>query len=656
MATTTSSSNNIIVIGGGLGGLMSTIRAVEAGLDVDLFSLVPARRSHSVCAQGGINAAKNLRGEGDSPAKHFDESVYGGDFLANQPLVKDMAEAAPHLVDLLDRMGVMFNRTSEGFLDFRRFGGTLFHRTAFSGATTGQQMIYSLDEQVRHWESLGRVRMHEFWEMLDLVIDEEGTCRGIIAQDLRTMAIESFRSDVVVLATGGLGMIFGRSTNSTICTGAAGARAHLCGARYANPEFIQVHPTAIPGADKLRLMSESARGEGGRVWVPKDPKDARVAKDIPESARWYFLEERYPTYGNLVPRDIASREIFKVCSESRGIAGQRMVYLDLTHISVEDLNNRLGGILDIYEKFVGEDPRRVPMKVFPAVHYSMGGLWVDYVKDAETGGVLKGHPRNHMTNIPGLYAVGEADYQYHGANRLGANSLLSCLYGGTLVGPSTAAYLTGLKRRCDDVPSSLYQAKVERQKQRERELLARDGKDNPYVIWRELGESMTLNATVVRDNAQLAKTEEKVIELQQRLRKAAIPDKGGYRNQALTFTRGLEDMMVLARTIVYAATLRDECRGSHYKPKFELPPVDSDDPAVHSQQVQTWCKAFKVNTERWLKTTVADFTGVDARPKIDYQPVDTSLIPPRPRTYGLKGAKKVEEAWAKMSRADAAAK
>ncbi|MFS8580037.1 MAG: succinate dehydrogenase (quinone) flavoprotein subunit, partial [Novibacillus thermophilus] len=354
------------------------MKAAEAGADIDLLSIVPVKRSHSVCAQGGINGAVNTKGEGDSPWEHFDDTVYGGDFLANQPPVKAMCEAAPAIIHLMDRMGVMFNRTPEGLLDFRRFGGTKHHRTAYAGATTGQQLLYALDEHVRRWEVAGRVTKYEHWEFVGIVLDDEGVCRGAVAQNLRNMEFKVFRADAVILATGGPSIIFGKTTNSMINTGTAASAVYQQGARYANGEFIQVHPTTIPGDDKLRLMSESARGEGGRVWTYKDGKP------------WYFLEEWYPEYGNLVPRDIATRAIFKVCVEMKlGINGENMVYLDLSHMDPKELDVKLGGILEIYEKFMGEDPRKVPMKIFPGVHYSMGGLWVDY---------------DQKTNIPGLFA------------------------------------------------------------------------------------------------------------------------------------------------------------------------------------------------------------------------------------------------------------
>src|SRR6266702_169327 len=463
----------IIVVGGGLAGLSAVIKIAEMGGHVDLFSIVPVKRSHSVCAQGGINAAKNLKGEGDSTWQHFDDTIYGGDFLANQPPVKAMCDAAPGIIDLLDRMGVPVNRTPEGLLDFRRFGGTLYNRTAFAGATTGQQLLYALDEQVRRYESEGKVAKYEHWEFLSAVLDGNRVCRGICAMDLRSMEVRTFHADAIIIATGGIGAIFGKSTNSVVCTGSAQSALYQQGCYYANGEFIQVHPTSIPGEDKLRLMSESARGEGGRVWVPKAAGDKRDPKSIPQSERWYFLEEWYPKYGNLVPRDVATRAIFEVVYEhGLGIDGQPMVYLDLTHIDRATLDRKLEGILEIYEKFVGDDPRQVPMKIFPGMHYTMGGLWVDF---------------NQQTNIPGVFAAGEADYSIHGANRLGANSLLSCIYGGFVAGPNAIAYAKSLAAPEGD---GGHAAELQRQKEMNSGLLSNPGTENPFKIWRELGETI----------------------------------------------------------------------------------------------------------------------------------------------------------------------
>ncbi|WP_102026845.1 succinate dehydrogenase flavoprotein subunit [Salirhabdus sp. Marseille-P4669] len=581
------SNRKIVVVGGGLAGLMATIKAAEAGVHVDLLSLVPVKRSHSVCAQGGINGAVNTKGEGDSPMIHFDDTIYGGDFLANQAPVKAMCEAAPGIINMFDRMGVMFNRTPEGLLDFRRFGGTQHHRTAFAGATTGQQLLYACDEQVRRHEVNGLVTKYEGWEFLSAIVDDEGVGRGVIAQNLNSHEIRAFTADAVILATGGPGIIFGKSTNSVINTGSAASALYQQGAKYANGEFIQIHPTAIPGDDKLRLMSESARGEGGRVWTYKDGKP------------WYFLEEKYPAYGNLVPRDIATREIFDVCvNQKLGINGENMVYLDLSHKDAKELDIKLGGIIEIYEKFVGEDPRKVPMKIFPAVHYSMGGLWVDI---------------NQMTNIPGIFAAGECDYSQHGANRLGANSLLSSIYGGMVAGPNAVNYIDGLEKTTEDLSSSFVDALVKEEEAKFDKIMGMDGTENAYQIHKELGEWMTDNVTVVRENKKLLQTDEKIQELMERFENININDTSRWSNQSAMFTRQLQNMLQLARVITIGAYNRNESRGAHYKPEFP-----------------------ERNDEEWLKTTIAEYDAENNAPKFSYEEVDTSFIEPRKRDYTTK--------------------
>lgn len=651
-------SFRVIVVGGGLAGLSATMKLAELGAEIWLVSLTPVKRSHSCCAQGGINSVNNLtRQLGDSEWSHFEDTVYGGDFLQHQPPVKEMAEWAPRIIDLMDRLGVTFNRTPEGFRDQRRFGGTLYPRTAFAGATTGQQLLYALDEQVRRWEVTGHVRKLEFWEYLGPILDENGVCRGCTVQDLVSMEIRALPADALVIASGGCGVIFGRSTMSMACNGSAVSRTYQAGARYGNPEFIQVHPTAIPGSDKLRLMSESARGEGGRVWVPRTPQDPRPPHQIPESERYYFLEERYPKYGNLVPRDIATREIFKVCTqEGLSVEKDRLcVYLDLTHLPRDLLDRKLGGILEIYEKFQGVDPRSVPMKIFPAVHYSMGGLWVDYERTA-AGGLRIGSPRNQHTNITGIFAVGECDYQYHGANRLGANSLLSCIFSGLIAAPGILSYLKdGDQGSRDRAPSSLFEQAERRQKERLQEFLRRpqDG-DNPYRIHQELGRVMTAAATVVRHNDELDQAYEKVLELEARAKHCSLSDSGSWTNQNLVFARALEDMFPVAKAILRGARMRDECRGAHYKPEFEMPAVTAKDPAEARRQAEAWCDRFEANTRRWLKSTIAT-CDADGEPVVHYEEVDTSLIPPRPRLYGLVGGQIIEQVWRERRRPEVAA-
>lgn len=623
-----------VVVGGGLAGLMATLKLVEAGIPVDLFSVVPVKRSHSVCAQGGINAALDTKGEGDSVWEHIDDTIYGGDFLANQNMVARMCEAAPSIINLFDRMGVMFNRTPEGLLDLRRFGGTQKRRTAFAGATTGQQLLYALDEQVRAQEVAGMVRKYEYWTFVSAIIDDAvsvadasvadvsmadasavdaaaagdgaaaadnpiGICKGIVAQDLASMEIRAFPADAVIIATGGCGAIFGKSTNSTINTGYAAAKLYTQGARYANGEFIQIHPTAIPGADKNRLMSESARGEGGRVWTYKDGKP------------WYFLEEKYPAYGNLVPRDIATREIYDVIyNQHLGVNGENVVYLDVSHIDPTVLDNKLGGILEIYEKFVGDDPRKVPMRIAPSVHYSMGGLWVD---------------ADQHTNILGLFAAGECDYSQHGANRLGANSLLSAVYGGLAAGPSAASWIKGLPVLSENGIEALCEQAAREEQTAYDTLLAMDGPVNPYELYQRMATLMTENVTVVRYNDALAHTLDGLDEIAREYEQIGIHDNSTWNNTTTVFVRELGAMIELAKVITAGALARDESRGSHYKPEFP----ERDD-------------------EAWLKTTLAEYDAQTKRPRLAYEPVDVSLIEPRKRDYS-----KVHEVGKRIQTTDA---
>ena len=599
---------HVVIIGGGLAGLMTAIRISELGGTVDLLSLVPVKRSHSVCAQGGINGAVNTKGEGDSTWEHFDDTVYGGDFLNHQPPVKAMCEAAPGIIYMLDRMGVPFDRTPEGLIDFRRFGGTKHHRTAFSGATTGQQLMYALDEQVRRWEVAGHVNKFEGWDFVRLILDEHGTCRGVVGQHLSSLEFKAFRADAVIMCTGGCGLIFGRSTNSIINDGSAVSTCYQQGAIYANPEFIQVHPTAIVGEDKLRLMSESLRGEGGRIWVPSDGQDGRPAKGRP----WHFLEDWYPAYGNLVPRDVATRAIFKVVVDMKMGVDGRYVYLDVTEMP-KDRQDKIAGVLEIYEKFVGDDPRHTPMRVFPAMHYTMGGLWVDY---------------EDMSNIPGLLVGGEASFQYHGANRLGANSLVSCIYDGFIAGPAALKWAEGNKTPTDGLPDRLFQDALKAEEGAFRGILAMSGRENTFRIQDELGQTMTDHVTVVRENNRLQKADEKLQELVERWQDIGLNDRSTWENQEAVAVRHTWNMLQQARAITLGALLRDESRGAHYKPAFP-----------------------RRDDARFMKTTLA--TYAPDGPKFAYEPVDVSLIPPRERHYDVEKTETVEESKAEPAEAKA---
>ena len=590
----------IIIVGGGLSGLMAAIKVCELGGEVDLFSYCPVKRSHSLCAQGGINACMDSKGEHDSVYEHFDDTVYGGDFLADQVAVKGMVEAAPKLIKMFDRMGVPFTRTPEGNLDLRNFGGQKNKRTCFAGSTTGQQLLYALDEQVRRWEVKGGVKKYEFWEFIRIIKNKDGICRGIVAQNMNSMEIKAFPADVVILATGGPGQVFGRCTASTICNGSAVSAVYQQGAHIGNPEFIQIHPTAIPGSDKNRLMSEACRGEGGRVWVYRDGKP------------WYFLEDMYPAYGNLVPRDVASRAIFKVCVHmGLGINGENRVYLDLSHIDPHYLERKLGGILEIYMDFVGKDPRKVPMEIFPSVHYSMGGIWVD---------------RLHHTNIKGLMASGECDYQYHGANRLGANSLLSAAYSGTVSGPEAMRMA-----KTGELGDALTQAELDKARQEVVDqfegILKMDGPENAHKLHHELGDLMYKYVSIERDNNGLDQCLVELKEILKRWDNIGLTDRGHWANQEAMFVRQLRNMILYAMCITKAARCRDESRGAHAKIALDANGkrmMDGDELVFMPR-----------DDKNFMRISIVDYDPKTEEPIVSYDEFDHSLIKPRARNYAV---------------------
>ena len=593
--------NKVIIVGGGLAGLLAAMRVCEGGGTVDLFSYCPVKRSHSLCAQGGMNACMDTKGEHDSVYEHFDDTVYGGDFLADQLAVKGMVEAAPKLVKMFDRMGVPFTRTAEGVLDLRNFGGQKNKRTVFAGSTTGQQLLYALDEQVRRWEVKGKVTKYEFWEYICAIKNKDGIVRGIVAQNMNSNEIKSFPADVVILATGGPGQVFGRCTASTICNGSAVSSAYQQGAHIGNPEFIQIHPTAIPGSDKNRLMSEACRGEGGRIWTYKDGKP------------WYFLEEMYPAYGNLVPRDVASRAIFKVCVHmGLGIDNDRRVYLDLSHIPADYLERKLGGILEMYSEFVGQDPRKVPMEIFPSVHYSMGGIWVD---------------RNHHTNLPGLMAAGECDHQYHGANRLGANSLLSAAYSGFIAGPEALRWA-----RSGELGTALTEEEMESARKEAVEEFDRirnmTGSVNAHQLHQEMGEIMYDYVSIERDNKGLDICLEKLKDILKRWDNIGVTDHGTWANQEAMFVRQLRNMILYAMAVTKAARCRDESRGAHAK-------ILLDESGERMTDADGELVFYGRDDEHFMKTSIVDYDPKTEEPIISYMDFEHSLIKARARNYAV---------------------
>ncbi len=607
----------VIVVGGGLAGLSCAMKLAEKGCLVKLVSVTKVRRSHSVCAQGGINIAVNLKGEDDSPLIHAYDTIKGGDFLGNQPPILEMCLAGPAILRMMDRIGCPFNRTPEGHVDFRRFGGTLYHRTAFCGASTGQQLLYSLDEQVRRHEAVGRVEKFENHEFLRLVLDDEGRARGIVMHDLFNLKLLVLKGDAVVIATGGIGLIYKQSTNSTFCTGAANGRLYMQGMKYANGEFIQIHPTCIPGNDKMRLISESVRGEGGRIWVHGNSSKTILFPDGTTKPcgktgePWYFLEEMYPAFGNLVPRDIGSREVLRVCELGLGVDGKFQVFLDITHLPAEK-QHKLESVLEIYEKFTGDNPRKKPMKICPGVHYTMGGAWVDWPSADDPD---RWERFRQMTNLAGCFNIGESEYQYHGANRLGANSLLSCIFSGLVAGVEVPRYISTLASK--DVPESIFNEALAIEEKTQKELLSKDGPENVFKLHDELSDWMVRYVSVKRDNPDLKKAIEKVKEIRKRYEHIGMSDRGTTLNQTYVFAHQFQAMLEVALIIAKGALLRDEFRGAHFKPQFP----ERDD-------------------ENWLKTTIATFDPRKDEPVITYEPIDTRHLDPVKRDYTK--AKKVK--------------
>lgn len=602
----------VIVVGGGLAGLSAAMRLAENGCLVKIISVTQVKRSHSVCAQGGINAAVNLKGEDDSPLIHAYDTIKGGDFLGNQPPIVEMCLSGPAIIQMMDRFGCTFNRTPEGNIDFRRFGGTLYNRTAFCGASTGQQLLYSLDEQVRRFEVKGVIKKYEHHEFMRLIQDENGMARGIVVMDLFNLKLEILKADAVVMATGGPGLIFKKSTNSTFCTGAANGRLYMQGMKYANGEFIQIHPTAIPGEDKLRLMSESIRGEGGRIWVYGD-SSKKIETPSGElitcgetGKPWYFLEEFYPAFGNLVPRDIGAREILRVIELGLGVNGRDEVYLDVTHLPEKSVQ-KLESVLSIYQKFTGENPRKVPMRIAPAVHYSMGGAWVDWPAADDPD---RKERFRQMSNLRGCFVIGEADYQYHGANRLGANSLLSCIFSGLVGGIEVPRYVEGLSCSYEEIPESQFQEALQIEENFKKELLSRSGNENVHKLHEELASYMVRNVTVKRNNKDLQMTLDRIKEIRERYKNISLSDKGSRLNQTYVFANQFSSMLELALVITKGALLRNEFRGSHFKPEFP----SRDD-------------------EHWLKTTIASYNQKVGEPDITYDRVDIRHLKPVKREY-----------------------
>ena len=561
---------HVIVVGSGLAGSAAAASFAEMGYEVSCFCYQDSpRRAHSIAAQGGINAAKNYQNDGDSVRRLFQDTIKGGDYRAREANVYRLAQVSTSIIDQCVAQGVPFAREYGGLLANRSFGGAQVSRTFYARGQTGQQLLIGAYSSLSRQIGLGTVKMYTRHEMLDLVL-VDGKAKGIVTRDLVTGAVESWSSDVVVVCTGGYGNVFYLSTNAQGCNVTATFRAHRRGAGFANPCYTQIHPTCIPvhGEDqsKLTLMSESLRNDG-RVWVPKNKADcAKPASEVPEEARDYFLERKYPSYGNLAPRDIASRAAKEVCDEGRGVGqvvdGKRLgVYLDFSaaikRLGESEVRARYGNLFDMYENITGENAYKQPMRIFPAVHYTMGGLWVDY---------------NLQSNIPGLFVGGEANFSDHGANRLGASALMQGLADGYFVLPYTVTdYLAGEKsgsRPANDAPE--FKAVVKDVNDRVAKLLSINGTKSPRYYHKALGKITWEKCGMARDKAGL----EGAIRDLQALRKdfwenVKVVGSGDALAPELERAGRVADFLDFGIMMCLDALTREESCGGHFRTEFQ---------------------------------------------------------------------------------------
>ena len=557
----------IIVVGTGLAGASAAATLAELGYQVDAFTFHDSpRRAHSIAAQGGINAAKNYQGDGDSVNRLFTDTIKGGDFRSREANVHRLAQVSVDIIDQMVAQGVPFAREYGGLLDNRSFGGAQVSRTFYARGQTGQQLLIGAYQQMARQVGLGGVRLFNRTELIDTVV-VDGRCAGIVVRDLLTGEIQSHAAHAVVLATGGYGNVFFLSTNAMNCNVTAAWRAHRRGAMFANPCYTQIHPTCIPQADetqsKLTLMSESLRNDG-RVWVPQSPSDNRPADQIPESERDYFLERLYPSYGNLAPRDISSRAAKRLVDKGQGIGPLKNgVNLDfaaaIERLGLDVVKERYGNLFEMYERIAGEDPYKTPMRIYPATHYTMGGLWVDY---------------ELMTNIPGLYAAGEANFSDHGANRLGASALMQGLADGYFVLPSTIssglAPLLGKTMPGIDHPA--FKEAEKQAKDRYSGYLNTKGKRSPDWFHRELGKIIWNQCGMERtkEGLQEALTDLPALysEFKTDLR---VTGTGETTNQTLEKAGRVDDFFQLGMAMCQDALTREESCGAHFRSEYQTP-------------------------------------------------------------------------------------
>jgi succinate dehydrogenase / fumarate reductase flavoprotein subunit len=603
----------ILVVGTGLAGGSAAASLAELGYNVDSFCFHDSpRRAHSIAAQGGINAAKNYQNDGDSVRRLFYDTIKGGDFRSREANVFRLAQLSVHIIDQCVAQGVPFAREYGGLLDNRSFGGAQVSRTFYCRGQTGQQLLLGAYQALSRQIAAGRVRMHPRHEMLDLVV-VDGRARGIVARDLTTGRIESYSGDAVVLATGGYGPVFYLSTNARGCNVTATYRAYKRGALFANPCYTQIHPTCIPVTgehqSKLTLMSESLRNDG-RIWVPKAPGDKRPPGQIPEAGRDYYLERKYPSFGNLAPRDVSSRAAKEACDEGKGVGeGGRGVYLDFAdaigRLGERTIRERYGNLFDMYHHITNEDPYKAPMRIYPAVHYCMGGLWVDY---------------HLMSNVPGLFVLGEANFSDHGANRLGASALMQGLADGYFIIPYTMGhYLASNSAQLKPVATDHAEFKrcendvAERLKR----LLAVRGKHSAESFWRRLGKLMWDHCGMARSETSLKKVLTEVPALREQFwREVSVPGGEQELNQALEQAGRIADFLEFAELLAHDALDRDESCGAHFRVEHQYPDGEA-----------------KRDDEHYAHVSAYEYTGVGERPTLRKEPLAWEFVHPSVRSY-----------------------
>jgi succinate dehydrogenase / fumarate reductase flavoprotein subunit len=601
----------VIVVGSGLAGGAGAASLAELGYNVDVFCYQDSpRRAHSISAQGGINAAKNYQNDGDSIFRLFYDTVKGGDFRAREANVYRLAEVSVEIIDQCVAQGVPFAREYGGTLANRSFGGALVSRTFYARGQTGQQLLLGAYQALMRQVGLGTIKLHPRHEMLELVV-VDGRARGIVTRDMVSGALETHFADTVVLATGGYGNVFYLSTNAKGCNATAIWRAYRKGAAFANPCYTQIHPTCIPVhgeyQSKLTLMSESLRNDG-RIWVPKRQGDTRPPDQIPEDERDYYLERKYPTYGNLAPRDISSRAAKQVCDEGRGVGpGNLGVYLDfkdsIARLGAAKIAEKYGNLIEMYERITDEDPYKVPMRIFPASHYTMGGLWVDY---------------NLMSTIAGLYVAGEANFSDHGANRLGASALMQGLADGYFVLPYTIGhYLASTKLEKVDASHPEARAALSAVEERTSKLLGLKGRRTVTALYRDLGQIMWEHCGMARNKQGLETALQKIPALREEFWKDVnVPGSAMELNQSLEMAGRVADFLELGELMCLDALEREESCGGHFREEYQTP----DGEALRDD-------------ERFCHVAAWEWKGEDQKPVRHVEPLAFENVHLQTRSY-----------------------